>query len=171
MNTEVHSLEPRHPSPSPAGAESGHGSPALIVLSSLLVLAIVAALSFAFSRKDPLRVVSAENGRYLVEKVGMCWDCHSPRDEQGNIIPERWLQGAALPFQPTIPMPWAPVSKQIANLPTLTDQQALEFFTQGTLPGGRKPLPPMPDYRFSEADAKDLIAYLRNPTPPTVGGH
>ncbi|MBL8750195.1 MAG: hypothetical protein JNK78_13600 [Planctomycetes bacterium] len=158
-----------HPYRSAVATESG-ASPALIVLSTLLVLAIVTALSAAFSSREPARTVSAENGRYLVEKVGMCWDCHSPRDDQGNIIPERWLQGAPLPFQPTIPMPWAPVSKHIANLPTLTDEQALEFFTKGTLPGGRQPLPPMPGYRFSEADAKDLIAYLRNPiAPPKTG--
>ena len=147
--------------------EGGQVSLSVLILSSLIVLAIVAALSVAFTRTQPLRTVDAENGRYLVEKVGMCWDCHSPRDEKGEIIPERWLQGAPLPFQPTIPMPWAPVSKHIANLPTLTDAQALEFLTKGTLPGGRKPLPPMPEYRFSEADAKDVIAYLRNPTPPT----
>lgn len=165
------SFRPSSPTaPADAAPERGH-TPAVITLTSLLVLAIVAALSFAFSGRDAGREVSAENGRYLVEKVGMCWDCHSPRDEQGNIIPERWLQGAALPFQPTIPMPWAAVSKPIANLPTLTDAQALDFLTTGALPGGRKPLPPMPEYRFSEADAKDIIAYLRNPIRPTVASH
>ena len=140
------------------------------------------------------RQPDAEHGRYLVQQVGMCWDCHSPRDEKGNIIPEKWLQGAPLPFTPTVPMPWAraPISssrrcasssggvgadstsagsKPIANLPTLTDEQALEFLTKGTLPGGRRPLPPMPEYRFSEADAKDVIAYLRNPTPPSTAAH
>lgn len=168
MNTHILTNHVRRPSPQKPG-ESGT-SPAMIVLSSLLVLAIVAALSVAFSRNAPERKVSAENGRYLVQQVGMCWDCHSPRNDKGEIIPERWLQGAPLPFQPTIPMPWAPISKHIANLPTMTDEQALEFFTKGTLPGGRKPLPPMPEYRFSEADAKDLIAYLRNPTPPKTAG-
>lgn len=166
MNTHTLPNPDRSPSSTRPPAEGGHASPALIVLSTLLVLAITAALSVAYSRREPARTVSAEHGRYLVEKVGMCWDCHSPRDEKGNIIPERWLQGAPLPFTPTVPMPWAPVSKHIANLPTLTDEQALAFFTTGVLPAGRKVLPPMPEYRFSEADAKDLIAYLRNPTPP-----
>jgi len=140
-------------------------------LPPLMVLAALGGLAVAYSCTSPAHSADAENGRYLVEKVGMCWDCHSPRDEKGQIIPERWLQGAPLPFQPTIPMPWAPVSKHIANLPTLTDEQALLFFTTGELPGGRRPLPPMPEYRFSPEDARDVIAYLRNPIAPTVVAH
>jgi mono/diheme cytochrome c family protein len=157
---------PAHPSAPRPPAGDRRVSPALFVLSTLLVVAITSALMVAFRDGRPARKVDAQNGQYLAEKVGMCWDCHSPRDEKGNIVPERWLQGAALPFTPTIPMPWAPVSKPIAHLPGLTDEQALTFLTTGVLPGGRKPLPPMPEYRFSEADAKDLIAYLRNPVPP-----
>ena len=154
------------------------GSAALIVLSSVALIAIATGLQVAFftapapttgattAAATANHAGDAEHGRYLVQQVGMCWDCHSPRDEKGNIIAERWLQGSPLPFTPTIPMPWAPVSKPIAHLPGLTDEQALEFLTKGVLPGGRRPLPPMPEYRFSEADAKDVIAYLRNPTPP-----
>ena len=110
-----------------------------------------------------------ERGRYLVERVGMCQDCHSPRDEQGRFLPERWLQGAPLPFQPTVPMPWAGVSKPLAGLPTLTDAQAIRFLTAGELPEGRRVLPPMPEYRFTEADARDIVAYLRHPIAPAAG--
>jgi mono/diheme cytochrome c family protein len=133
------------------------------VLGATALLTAITAC--AFSAKTP--APDADHGRYLVEQVGMCWDCHSPRDQQGQIIPEQWLQGAALPFVPTVPMPWAPVSKPIAGLPTLTDDQALTFLTTGVLPGGRASLPPMPQYRFSPADARDVIAYLRQPTAPS----
>jgi mono/diheme cytochrome c family protein len=106
------------------------------------------------------------NGRYLVEKVGLCIDCHSPRDERGQFVRERWLQGAPIPFTPAVPMPWAPVSKPLAGLPTLTDEQAMTFLTTGVLPDGRMPLPPMPPYRLSVDDARDVIAYLRHPVLP-----
>lgn len=147
------------------------GSAALVVLSSVALIAVATALQVAFFTTPEHRSATAvpgdaEHGRYLVQQVGMCHDCHSPRDEKGGLVLEKWLQGSALPFAPTIPMPWAPVSKPIAKLPGLTDEQALEFLTKGTLPGGRRPLPPMPEFRFSESDAKDVIAYLRNPVPP-----
>lgn len=38
--------------------------------------------------------------------------------------------------------------------------------TTGVLPGNRRVLPPMPDYRFSADDARDVIAYLRRPIAP-----
>lgn len=139
--------------------------PQVMILSLLTAGALVAAVTactFAAMRHrgDP------ERGRYLVEKVGMCIDCHSPRDEQGRFVRERWLQGGPLDFSPTVPMPWAPVAKPIAGLPTLTDEQAMTFLTTGVLPGGREPLPPMPPYRFAADDARDVIAYLRQPVLP-----
>lgn len=118
--------------------------------------------------KDPPRPADAAHGRYLVERVGMCQDCHSPRNERGEFVADAWLQGAPLPFTPTIPMPWAAASKPIAGLPGLTDEQAMTFLTKGELPGGRRPLPPMPEFRFAEQDARDVIAYLRSPTPPAA---
>jgi len=27
-----------------------------------------------------------EHGKYLVERVGMCGDCHSPRNERGEFV-------------------------------------------------------------------------------------
>jgi len=156
--------------PSHSSAARSAGSAGLVVVASIALITVASALQVAFFANPAATAThapDAEHGRYLVQQVGMCWDCHSPRDEQGNIVPEKWLQGAPLPFAPTIPMPWAPVSKPIAHLPGLTDAQALEFLTKGTLPGGRRPLPPMPEYRFSENDAKDVIAYLRDPKPPT----
>ena len=132
------------------------------VLGTAAILAAITACTFAAMRHegDPTR------GRYLVEKVGMCIDCHSPRDQQGQFVAEKWLQGAVLPFAATVPMPWAPVSKPIAGLPGLTDAQALTFLTTGQLPGGRTALPPMPEFRFEEQDARDVVAYLRNPVLP-----
>ena len=40
-------------------------------------------------------------GKYLVEDVGMCSDCHTPRNEKGEPMKEQWLQGAVLGFKPT----------------------------------------------------------------------
>jgi len=160
---------------SPRSRRRFTGSAALVVLWSVAILAVVTTLQVALfsspTAPDANRDGDAEHGRYLVQQVGMCADCHTPRDENGAFVREKWLQGAALRFAPKGDMPAAPVSKPIAGLPGLTDDQALEFLTKGTLPGGRRPLPPMPGYRFSVDDAKDVIAYLRNPTPPPTSAH
>ena len=106
-----------------------------------------------------------ERGRYLVEQVGLCADCHTPRDEQGRLQMDRHLLGAALPFQPKVPMPWADVAPPLAGLPGLDDAAARRFLTTGELPGGRRPRPPMPEFRFAPEDADAVIAYLRRPEP------
>ncbi|MBX3464289.1 MAG: hypothetical protein KF830_14050 [Planctomycetes bacterium] len=133
-------------------------------LATAALLAGIAACTLAAVGRE----ADPERGRYLVERVALCADCHSPRDEQGRFVAARWLQGAPLPFAPTVPMPWAPVAKPIAGLPGLGDAEALALLTTGALPDGRRPLPPMPEYRFSEPDARDVIAYLRRPAPPAA---
>jgi len=101
-------------------------------------------------------------GAHLVTKVAMCQDCHSPRLADGQFDPENWLAGSPLGFQPLMEMPWSPVAPPIAGLPTLTDEEAFTFLTTGALPEGRRPLPPMPEYRFAPDEANDVIAYLKS---------
>ena len=47
----------------------------------------------------------------------MCNDCHTPRDEKGQLILAKALQGAPLGVQPIHPMPWADTAPPIAGLP------------------------------------------------------
>lgn len=157
-------------------------APALsIALAGLLLLGLpLAAITFASGSRNEAEATSApgtspmaspgawERGRYLVEQVGMCADCHTPRDEQGRFRSDRWLAGAPLPFQPTAPMPWADAAPPIAGLPSLDDEAALRFLTTGELPNGRRLRPPMPEFRFAPGDAAAVVAYLRRPTAPTT---
>ncbi len=101
-------------------------------------------------------------GRYLVENVGLCADCHSPRNAKGEFVRELWLQGAALPFQPTVPMPWSPAAPPIAGLPSMTAEQAIAFMQTGKRPDGTTPRPPMPEFRFNADDASAVVAYLKS---------
>jgi hypothetical protein len=73
-----------------------------------------------------------ERGKYLVEQVGMCGDCHTPHNEKGEPIPEKTLQGTILPFKPTVPMPqWADKAPNIAGLPGWEDKDAIRFLMTG----------------------------------------
>jgi mono/diheme cytochrome c family protein len=103
-----------------------------------------------------------ERGRYLVEHIGLCADCHSPRNEKGEFRREAWLKGSPLPFQPLVPMPWSPAAPQIAGLPSMTEAQAVTFLQTGKRADGSSPLPPMPVFRFNEDDARAVVAYLKS---------
>ena len=107
---------------------------------------------------------SLARGRYLVENVGMCVDCHSPLGPQGP-DPTRLLTGAELIFTPTVPMPdWATAAPAIAGLPSLDDEDAIALLTTGALANGTSLRPPMPRYRLTRDDAIAVVAYLRSLT-------
>jgi len=99
--------------------------------------------------------------RYLVNRVGMCGDCHTPRDEKGMPLPGKELAGAPIGFKPLNPMPWAATAPQISGLPGWTDSQIVTFLMTGKL-DGKEANPPMPGYRFSASDARAVVAFLRS---------
>lgn len=45
----------------------------------------------------PAKTAEAERGRYLVEVLGHCAECHTPRNRLGAMDRGRWLQGAPNP--------------------------------------------------------------------------
>jgi mono/diheme cytochrome c family protein len=109
-------------------------------------------------KKDASRVA---RGKYLVTQVAMCIDCHSPRDERGQYIQARWLQGAPLDFKATVPIPgWAEVAPPLAGLPGWTEAQLVTLLTTGKDQKGGQAGPPMPQYRMSKEDASAVAAYL-----------
>lgn len=107
-----------------------------------------------------------ERGRYLVERVALCADCHTARDWKGRQSRERWLQGARLDFKPAKLMPWADLAPPIAGLPTFaTDALAVEYLKTGLNQSKKSSKPPMPQYRFNHDDAVAVVAYLRSLKP------
>jgi mono/diheme cytochrome c family protein len=116
-----------------------------------------AQLGFSQSAKN----TQVERRRYLVQRVGMCGDCHTPRDEKGVPIPGKELSGAPIDFKPLQPMPWASTAPEIAGLPGWKDEEVVSFLMTGKL-NGKQPSPPMPGYRFSALDARSVVAYLRS---------
>ena len=108
-----------------------------------------------------------KRGEYLVESIGMCADCHTPSNEQGQPVKEKHLQGAMLMFKATVPVPgWAERSADIAGLKGWSDAEAVKFLTTGVDPNGKMARPPMPAYRYNKADATAIVAYLRSLAPP-----
>jgi mono/diheme cytochrome c family protein len=129
----------------------------LTVIGGATVFTVLATANSAAPAPSPL----VKRGEYLVTKVGLCIDCHSPRNERGEFVAGAHLAGAPIGFAPTVPMPWAPAAPPLAGLPTMNDAQAFTFLTTGVKPDGSRPRPPMPEYRFNDEDARAVVAYLR----------
>ncbi len=106
---------------------------------------------------------AVERGRYLVERVAMCGECHTPRREDGTLDRDRWLEGGPIPVHaPAFATHWAIVAPRIAGLTAYTDEQAIRLLTSGIARSGRMLRPPMPTFRLSGEDARAVIAYLRS---------
>lgn len=107
----------------------------------------------------------AARGEYLVLAIGGCNDCHTLMTPQGPDM-TRSLQGATLAFAPTVDMPWAPIAPPIAGIPAhFTEAQFIAFLETGVRPNGSHALPPMPQYRLNEDDARAVAVYIKSLPP------
>ena len=104
-------------------------------------------------------------GKYLVENVAMCGQCHTPRDENGVLIRNQWLQGAAVPWMPAQPRAnWPLLAPRIGGMPPANDADMIKLLTTGIWTNGQPLRFPMEPFRMNEADAKAVIAYLKTPS-------
>lgn len=103
-------------------------------------------------------------GEYLVMKVAMCVQCHSPRDARGELVHSQLLQGAPMPAAwPGSPKPWAYAAPKLAGLPAgFTEATLATFLQTGERTAGYQARPPMPPFRMNEADAMAVVAYLKS---------
>lgn len=102
-------------------------------------------------------------GKYIVEGIAACADCHTPRNRNGELERSRWLAGAPVFMQPTQAVPgWAIVAPRLAGLPPGSDAEVVTLLTTGVWRNGQLPRQPMPRFRMTRSDAEAVIAYLRS---------
>jgi len=102
-------------------------------------------------------------GKYIVEGVARCGQCHTPHDENGVEDPEHPLEGAALWLNPTMPIAgWPLRAPRIGGTPPATDAQMVMLLTTGIWIDGKHLRAPMPQFRMSPEDAAAVVAYLRS---------
>ena len=107
-----------------------------------------------------------ERGKYLVEEVAKCQDCHTPRGADGQLDREKWLKGTVLDFQPMQPVKeWHKTSPDLTPGSRLwqrwTEKGITEFLKTGLGPSGHTADPPMPTYKLKAEDAEAIVAYLK----------
>ncbi|HWR15978.1 MAG TPA: cytochrome c [Terriglobales bacterium] len=135
----------------------------LTLLGGILLVCVTGISAMAQTAATPAKPAgNLARGKYLVNNVGMCSDCHTPMDKRGNLVRAKFLQGTPLMFKPTVPVPgWMEAAPGIAGL-EWTDEEAITFFTTGKRPNGTMAAPPMPQFRFNKADAAAVTAYLKS---------
>ena len=132
-------------------------------VATIVLLSLFASFLAAQQKSATQRLA---RGKYLVEGIGMCGDCHTPHNEKGEPVKEQWLKGAPLAFKPAVPMPvWADTAVNIAGLPGWTKEAAIKFMMTGIAYNGLPARPPMPQYHFNQHDAEAIVAYLQSLEP------
>jgi mono/diheme cytochrome c family protein len=105
-------------------------------------------------------------GKYIVEDLAVCSQCHTPRDAQGELDRNRWLEGAPLWLQSARPtQDWPLQAPRIAGNPPGTDAEMIKLLTTGIWRDGKPLRPPMPQFRMTAADAQAVLAYLKTLSP------
>jgi len=126
------------------------------------------------ARPTPARLA---RGRYLVETVAGCLDCHSEHEYvNGQWLIKPGMKAAGRIFPPTF-LPLSPKSEVVApnitpdretGIGTWTDAQIEEAIRHGVAKGGRPLFDLMPYWQFavlSNEDIKSIIVYLRTLPP------
>ncbi len=127
------------------------------------VLAAITLAAAQTKTSEPKRIVNIEYGRYLVNNVAQCVQCHTPRNERGELIRSQLLEGAPIPVgKPNQPGAWAEFAPRIAGIPQYTEQQIIALLTTGTGREGKTLRSPMPTFKMSWQDAADVAAYLKS---------
>jgi mono/diheme cytochrome c family protein len=132
--------------------------------STRLVLVTALALAFVPALCAESKV---ERGKYIVEDVGACADCHTPRGADGQLDRSKWLKGAVLNFQPIEPIKgWHKTSPDLTPGSRLFlkwgEKGLIHFLETGLGPNGNKADPPMPAYHLTSADAEAVVEYLKS---------
>jgi mono/diheme cytochrome c family protein len=110
------------------------------------------------------RAALVARGQYLVENVAMCVQCHTPRNQAGELDRTQLFRGAPIPIQgpPFLDMNWAVKAPNIVGLLGYTEEDAIRLLTEGLNRTGAHPKPPMPPFRMNQEDAAAVVAYLKS---------
>jgi mono/diheme cytochrome c family protein len=126
-----------------------------------LVAAGVAGNVWRVTAKDQAVDAQIERGAYLVNVVGQCGQCHTPRNEKGVIDSAHHLEGSPIWFTSKFKFKkWENKVPDItaSGIATKWSEEKLVKF----LSTGEQADMPMPAYKMTVDDAKAVTAYLRS---------
>jgi mono/diheme cytochrome c family protein len=110
---------------------------------------------------DARRPANVERGAYLVEALGHCGECHTPRNFLGGMKKDRMLAGGKGPFAKDMP------NLTPTRLGKWTDGELREFLVSGITPDMDSASEAMAEVvrnttsQLTPDDLASVIAYLR----------
>jgi mono/diheme cytochrome c family protein len=131
-----------------------------------LTLLLVTASAQQTTKAPNADAADVAHGKYLVEDVAMCVQCHTPRNGDGTLDRSRLLQGAPVIWAPANGDPnWPLTAPRIGGTPPASDADMIKLLTTGIWTNGQPLRLPMMPFRMNESDAKAVVAYLKSLTP------
>ncbi|HYL94616.1 MAG TPA: c-type cytochrome [Terriglobales bacterium] len=114
---------------------------------------------------DPSNAVAY--GKYLVTAVGVCGDCHTPRDQHGQSIAGMYLAGGNIFDESGKAVASANITPDPSGISYYDETMFVRVMRTGSVKG-RKLNVMMPTWAFdgmTDQDLKDIYAYLRSIPP------
>src|SRR5262245_27146257 len=139
-------------------------------MRSLLVMAVVAALMIARAEAQPPAPAQSpiERGRYLVEVIGACGNCHTPKGPDGDVRTLHMAGGLRIEEFFGVAISSNITPDRETSIGAWTDAEIVRAIREGKSKHGRTLGPPMPFdvyRRLSDGDVKAMVAYLRTLRP------
>lgn len=133
------------------------------LLLSLPIIGLMCASSVSLQAQD----AKVQRGKYLVEQVARCQECHTPKTETGEFDKTKWLKGAKLETAPIATIKgWHATSPDITSTSALFTRWGLDglvkFLETAKNPRGNGADAPMPAYTMLHDDADAIVAYLKS---------
>ncbi len=128
-----------------------------------LLLLVGMTVSSPASAETPL-----ERGRYLMESIVACGNCHTPQGPNGPVAGMTLAGGMVIEEAPFTAVASNITPDAETGIGRWTDDQIVRAIREGIRPDGSLIGPPMPIalYRgISDADARAIVAYLRQVKP------
>ena len=106
-------------------------------------------------------------GKYLVEELARCQECHTARTATGEMDKTKWLKGGALDTKPVAEIPkWHATAPDITSTSALWTRWGMDgmvkFLETAKNPRGGGADRPMPAYQMQHDDAVAIAAYLKS---------
>lgn len=129
--------------------------------SKILFVTTLAIATCALAESD-----MAVRGKYLVEEVARCQECHTPKLPDGTFDEQKWMKGMVLIVQPIEPIKgWHKTSPDLTPAGRLwsrwKEAGLLNYLKTGLTPTGKHADPPMPTYKMRADDAEAVVEYLK----------
>jgi mono/diheme cytochrome c family protein len=123
--------------------------------------------SLAFACQGLAQSDKVARGKYLVEEVAQCGNCHTSKTSEGALDKEKWLKGMTLDFEPMQPVKgWHKTSPDLTPGSRLWQRWGeaglVKFLSTGLGPSGKPADPPMPMYKMTQEDAEAVVGYLKS---------